>query len=527
MTMRLRLNKQSNKCILTKLLITILLSLVFILSTSSRLSAQYNSGGFNSCGYNQGCDNNRSSSNISSNSNPRSNNNDNGQNQIATKLIEPINGVGGVFNPVINWVNEMPDAKKQQLPFYGWTLLAILALILIIQALIDKHKTNQLLLLTNKLQQTLQEQKNFIRLVSHHLNTPLASSRSSLELLESTKPPEPEAINSIKPAVINLANTVDSATIEVIGSSDSTILSNINAQPTVTLKNTLTRWYFLVPITLAIATSITLNLGIAKLELANKATYLTSQIITGIMVTIIFANMIRLIRISRQRYKLTQNVNKSTIELTTKRAQIIKALGTSLQAITTNIKNGTQKINNQQIKNLMSRGTVMLTKLSGIMNMLFSPITPATSTSVQSAVTAVIARYQPYIEAKNITLTTNFKVPPSTAIHTNEFSFILGSMVENAIEFSKDSGEINISASQSNNFLNVSVTDNGSGIAPDEVSRLFQPFSTTDDVLTYDHNGLGLSLFTGKQILDKIGGQISISSKPSKGTTATFAMPTI
>ena len=522
--MRLLRSKLINKINITNILIILILSFIILLASSTKLLAQYNSGGFNGCAYNQGCDSRRQSSN-----NPGINDQDihNDPELTATKLAEPLKGAGGIFNPVINWVNEMPDVKKQQLPFYGWSFLVLLALILIIQALIDKHRTNQLLLLTDKLRQTLQEQKNFIRLVSHHLNTPLASSRNSLEMLEDSQPPEPQAISNIKPAVIKLANTIDTATIEVLGNSESAILSNINTQPSVTLKNTLTRWYFLLPISLAIIASIILNLGLSKLKMNNQTTFLIFQIVTGIMVTIIFANMIRLIRISRQRYQLIQNINKSVSELTTKRAQIIKALGTSLQTITTSIKNGTQQINNQNIKNLMSKGTVMLSKLSGILNMLFLPKTSATPASIQTAITAVIARYQPQIEAKNLTLTTNYQVPPSSAIHSTEFSFVLGSMIENAIEFSNEGGEINISASQSNNFINISVTDNGKGIESNELNRLFQPFSTADDVLTYDHNGLGLSLYTGKQILDKIGGNISISSKPSQGTTASFTMPTI
>ena len=521
--MRKLQTKLLKKHIVIMLLLTPLIVLSLVVAFKSKLLAQYNSGGFNSCGYGQECNSNRSNNN---NSNAGQNDESNrGQDLTPTKLVEPLNGIGGVLNPVINWVNEVPDAQKHQLPFYGWAFLAFLAIILIIQALIDKHKTNQLLAVTDKLRQTLQEQKNFIRLVSHHLNTPLATSKNSLELLKNSKPPEPQAINSIKPAVINLSNTVDSATMEVVGNSDNVILANFNTQPSVSFKNTITRWYFILPISLSIIVSIVLNLGLTKIETNNKATYLIFQIITGIMVTIIFANMIRLIRISRQRYKITQNINKSVSDLTTKRAQIIKALGSSLQTITANIKNGTQQINNPQIKNIMSKGILMLSKLSGIMNLLFSPISPATPTSIQSAITAVIARYQPAIEAKNITLTTDLKVPPSTAIHTNEFTFILSSMLENAIEFSKDSGEINILANQNNDILNISVTDNGSGIESDEINRLFQPFSTTNDVLTYNHNGLGLSLYTGKQILDKIGGKISISSKPSQGTTASFVMP--
>lgn len=513
-------------------LIGMTLSILFmsLFIFTAPLFAQYDNGAYGRCAYNEECDDNiqpgggtnyRGSGSDNNNGAPRRR-----EPGETTKVMEPIQTKGlNALNPVINWVNEMPDTKKQQLPFYGWLLLAILALILTIQALIDKHKTNQLLALIDKLRQTLDEQKNFIRLVSHHLNTPLATSKNSLELLESTQPPEPQAVSALKPAILGLSTTIDSATAEIADNSDGIILANISNQPKVTIKSTLTKWYFLLPISIAIIGGVFINFIVARIGIENKSVYFTFQIVTGIMVIIIFANIVRMIRTSRQRYKITQNINKSAGELTEKRSRIIQALGNSLQAITSNIKNGAQQIHNQKIKSLMTGGTVMLARLSAIMQVLFSPATPVSSASIQSIVTSVIANNHPQVESKNITITTDLQVAPNTSIHTSEFTFVLNSLVENAVDFCKENGNINIKATQNKDFIDISITDDGAGINPSDLGRLFQPFSSSNDVLSYDHNGLGLSLYAGKQLLERIGGKITINSKPNQGTTASFAIP--
>lgn len=493
--------------------------------------AQYDNGAYGRCSYNEECDDNTQPSGGTNYRGSGGDNNSATQRRRdpgeATKVMEPIHTPGlNALNPAINWINEMPDAKKQQLPFYGWILLIILALILTIQALIDRHKTNQLLILTDKLKKTLDDQKSFIRLVSHHLNTPLATSKNSLEMLENIKPPEPQAVNALRPAVSNLASTVNYVTNEVANNSDSVTLANFSNQSSVSFRNTITKWYFLLPITLAIIGGLFLNFLISRIGIDNKSVYFTFQIVSGIMAIIIFANILRMIRTSRQKYKITQNINKATSELTEKRSQVIQSIGTSLQTTSSNINNGSQLINNQQIKNLMTNGTSVLGRLSSVIKSLFSPIAPATSVSLQSIVASVIAKNQINIQAKNINLSTDLQVKPTTSIYAPEFTFIFNSMLENAVEYCDNNGNIGIRIEQNNNFIDVSITDDGSGIDPTKASSLFQPFSTGGDVLTYDHDGLGLSLYAGKQLLDKVGGKVSIASKPSQGTTASFIMPT-
>lgn len=70
-------------------------------------------------------------------------------------------------------------------------------------------------------------------------------------------------------------------------------------------------------------------------------------------------------------------------------------------------------------------------------------------------------------------------------------------------------------------YILISVTDNGPGISPEIIERIFDPYFTTHD--TSKGSGMGLAVVHG--IIDNHGGAITVSSKAGKGTTFTFALP--
>ena len=94
----------------------------------------------------------------------------------------------------------------------------------------------------------------------------------------------------------------------------------------------------------------------------------------------------------------------------------------------------------------------------------------------------------------------------------DEARFILSSVLENAINFSPKNSTIHVTASSTNNKIHLSVKDNGQGISSDKLAELFKPFARASDTLQYDHEGLGLGLYTNKLLVEKLGGSIKISS---------------
>jgi two-component system nitrogen regulation sensor histidine kinase NtrY len=98
---------------------------------------------------------------------------------------------------------------------------------------------------------------------------------------------------------------------------------------------------------------------------------------------------------------------------------------------------------------------------------------------------------------------------------------VLINLVKNAMEALEDipGPRLDISVKRILNFVSVEISDNGSGIPPEVLEKIFVPFFTTKP----EGSGIGLSL--SRQIIRNHGGQISVVSKEGKGTTFKVALP--
>jgi len=105
---------------------------------------------------------------------------------------------------------------------------------------------------------------------------------------------------------------------------------------------------------------------------------------------------------------------------------------------------------------------------------------------------------------------------------------VLINLVGNAVKFTS-SGEVAVSISlaedgDSSAVIRCEVRDSGGGIAPDVLTRLFQPFTQADVATTRKFGGTGLGLAISKQLVEKMGGQIGAESRPGVGSTFWFTV---
>ena len=106
---------------------------------------------------------------------------------------------------------------------------------------------------------------------------------------------------------------------------------------------------------------------------------------------------------------------------------------------------------------------------------------------------------------------------------------VLFNLLSNASKFSRTWSTVSVSASRQDLHVAVSVTDEGIGIAPERLPRLFSKFASTDSVAEEQHqNGYGLGLAICKGIVEAHGGRIwAESDGPGCGTRFTFTVPTV
>lgn len=103
---------------------------------------------------------------------------------------------------------------------------------------------------------------------------------------------------------------------------------------------------------------------------------------------------------------------------------------------------------------------------------------------------------------------------------------VLYNLLSNALKFTPSGGTIKVEAAAGASEVVVSVTDTGLGIRPEDIGKLFQPFSQVHDTMQKTHAGTGLGLYICKGIVEQHGGRIWCESEGiSKGTMFAFSLP--
>ncbi len=115
-------------------------------------------------------------------------------------------------------------------------------------------------------------------------------------------------------------------------------------------------------------------------------------------------------------------------------------------------------------------------------------------------------------------------LPPALADSLRVFS-ILFNLIDNAIKYSPNGGEVVVSARHDGNFLVVSVTDQGLGMSHDEQVRLFQSFERLGQTGGGGIQGTGLGLRVCRILAEAHGGRIWVESEKGKGSTFFFTLP--
>jgi signal transduction histidine kinase len=116
----------------------------------------------------------------------------------------------------------------------------------------------------------------------------------------------------------------------------------------------------------------------------------------------------------------------------------------------------------------------------------------------------------------------NLQTPPEDPIISVDKEQMAQALIEllcNSAEAMPDGGSISISARWESNWLAISVKDNGPGIAPEDLLRIFDPFFTAKT------KGAGLGLTTVNRIVTNHGGEVKVSSKTGAGTEVKLRVP--
>jgi two-component system phosphate regulon sensor histidine kinase PhoR len=102
---------------------------------------------------------------------------------------------------------------------------------------------------------------------------------------------------------------------------------------------------------------------------------------------------------------------------------------------------------------------------------------------------------------------------------------MINNLLSNAVKYSDKEPEINIEGFTENNNICIRVSDNGIGISKTDQKHVFDKFYRASTGNIHKYKGLGLGLYYVKTIASAHGGDVSVDSKPGKGSIFTVTIP--
>ncbi|MCX7004293.1 MAG: HAMP domain-containing sensor histidine kinase [bacterium] len=147
------------------------------------------------------------------------------------------------------------------------------------------------------------------------------------------------------------------------------------------------------------------------------------------------------------------------------------------------------------------------------------------SVALDKAVTAAVATVNLAAAQKGIAITMRTEATPVVNGNVQALERIAYNLLDNAVKYSGAAREVVVTIAADATHARVTVQDFGIGIAPDEHARIFQRFYRVGDELTREYPGVGLGLAIVRELVDALGGSVSVESAPGKGSAFTVTMP--
>lgn len=169
--------------------------------------------------------------------------------------------------------------------------------------------------------------------------------------------------------------------------------------------------------------------------------------------------------------------------------------------------------------------------VSGLLGLLqLDTPTDAEYIRLDDVVPGIVSTYQPLAEEKEIQL--GYTIPanlPPISCPLPWFRQIIINLLNNSLRFTPAEGRVFVQASlkKETEQIEILVMDTGVGIPSKEINKIFKGFYRTKPTTDEQTTGAGLGLTLVKQLIQRCGGNISVSSKVNKGTSFKILMPAV
>jgi len=148
------------------------------------------------------------------------------------------------------------------------------------------------------------------------------------------------------------------------------------------------------------------------------------------------------------------------------------------------------------------------------------------SVDIRAVVDGALDTLRPAAEAKQIAVTTEIAEVPETCGDRDRLQQIVWNLLSNSIKFTPREGRVVVRVDTVGTDVRIVVADNGQGMAPDFLPRIFDRFSQADSTVTRTHGGLGLGMSIVRHLVELHGGTVQAESEgEGRGATLTVTLP--
>lgn len=180
----------------------------------------------------------------------------------------------------------------------------------------------------------------------------------------------------------------------------------------------------------------------------------------------------------------------------------------------------------RQIKSQAELFERFIKDVISILNLEYATSTNKTSININDIMKDVTNAFSHRMRKSGQTLNINmdFNIPEIQA-NPNQLAQAFNSLVENAINFTDEGGLICVTTKMKDDSIHVIIEDNGIGIDPSEMPRIFDKFYRIDKARSHKNGGLGLGLAIVKKIVELHQFKIDVKSSMQSGTTFDITIP--
>jgi signal transduction histidine kinase len=139
----------------------------------------------------------------------------------------------------------------------------------------------------------------------------------------------------------------------------------------------------------------------------------------------------------------------------------------------------------------------------------------------------VVSAMEPLAAKRKVRLETDLTAAGSVPADAGKLKQMLLNLVSNAVKFTPEGGLVRIGSLRLAEWVEISVSDTGIGIAELDREHLFEEFRQVDSDVAREHHGTGLGLALTKRFVELHGGQIRLTSEVGKGSVFTLSLPLV